>query len=104
VRLTVASGAERYQVQLGIVSAVTAELLVMNFKIGRRTAKLATPAIAAQHVLTQSLVGDRIESQGRRFWTNPSRWALRSDHKRWVQMMAYCSDNSEVQFCTSVRC
>jgi hypothetical protein len=42
----VASGTQRDQVLIGIFAGMTAETLMMNFKVGHCSAGLATPSIA----------------------------------------------------------
>jgi hypothetical protein len=54
--LRVAWGAKRYQVLLGIIARLAAKPFVMNFKIGHGSARLASPAISAQHLLTKFLI------------------------------------------------
>jgi hypothetical protein len=49
MRAVVARAAQRNQVLLRIAARVTAELLVMNFKIGHCAAGLASPAVPAQY-------------------------------------------------------
>ena len=58
------------QVVLRIVTGLTAKLFVMDLQVRHGAARLTPPAIAPQHLLLQSLVRHRIQSQGRGFWTN----------------------------------
>ena len=57
----------RDQVLLGIISALTAKLLVVNFQIRSAPAALTSPAITAQHLLSKSIVQLEIKSQARLF-------------------------------------
>jgi hypothetical protein len=52
----VAPVAKRDQILLGILTPVTTESFVVNFKIGHRPARLASPAIPAKHLITELLV------------------------------------------------
>jgi len=65
VRLTVAGGAERDQVFLGILARVTTEFFVMNFQIRHCAAGLTSPAIAAENLLPQMCVRNGIEPHTR---------------------------------------
>src|SRR2546421_8750605 len=49
--------AQRDQVVLGIVPGSAAELLMMNLKISKASAGLASPSIPLQHFSTELLVG-----------------------------------------------
>jgi hypothetical protein len=61
VRLTVTSSAERDEVLLGIVSGVAAKLFVMDFQVGHRAARLTSPAIPTEHLLSEILVRHPIQ-------------------------------------------
>ena len=47
-----AFGAKRDQILFGVISRLTAKLFVVDFKIGQRSAQLATPAVASQDLLS----------------------------------------------------
>jgi hypothetical protein len=57
-------GAEGDQVFFGVVAGVAAKLFVMDFQVRHRSARLASPAIATQHLLPKTLVGIGIQPQG----------------------------------------
>jgi hypothetical protein len=65
----VACGAEGNQILLGVLSGLAAKLFVMNFEIGHRAARLASPAITAEHVVTKLVV---------RVWIQAQAWLLGS--------------------------
>jgi hypothetical protein len=52
----VAVGAKSDQIFLCIFTAMTTEPFVMNFKLGHRTACLASPAITPEHFVAKLLV------------------------------------------------
>jgi hypothetical protein len=52
---------KRDKVLLRIVTRMTTKLFVVNFKIRHGTARLASPAIATQHLIAQAFVELRIE-------------------------------------------
>ena len=66
--LFVAARAQRDQVFLYIAAELTAMLLMMDVKVGTRTAMLAAPTIALQYLLPQLivLVGRQSQSTGLR--------------------------------------
>ncbi len=66
----VACRAERDQIFLSIGSRMTAELPVVHFKIGHRAARLTSPAIAPQDLLSQIPIRHWIQSQAGGFWAN----------------------------------
>ena len=70
MHILVACGTERNQVLLGVVSGQAAMLLMMNLKVRRCAAGLASPAIPLQHFLTKLLV---------HFKTQLQAWLLRSN-------------------------
>lgn len=49
---SMAFGAQCDQVLFGVISRLAAKLFVVNLKIGQRSAQLATPAVASQHLLS----------------------------------------------------
>jgi hypothetical protein len=57
----VARSAECNKVALGIIAVVAAKLLVVDFQVRHRTARLTSPAIATQYLLPQVLVRHRIK-------------------------------------------
>jgi hypothetical protein len=52
MRFRVALCAQGDQVQLGIVAGLTAKLLVVNFQVRHRAARLTPPAIPTQNLLS----------------------------------------------------
>ncbi len=56
-------GAEGDEVGLGIVSQSASWLNVVNLKVGRPAAGLATPAIPLQHLVAQLTVRVRVEAE-----------------------------------------
>jgi hypothetical protein len=52
----VACSAKGDQIFFAIVAGVTPELFVMNLQVGHASAELASPAVAAQHLLMELLV------------------------------------------------
>jgi hypothetical protein len=62
--------AERDQVLFGVVAGMAAKLFVVNFKVGHRATRLTPPAIATQHLLSQTLVRNRIQPQARESWAH----------------------------------
>ena len=65
---SVASGTKGNQVLIGIVARLATKFLVVNFKVRHRAARLASPAIAAQHLVAQLFVQLGIKPQGTKFW------------------------------------
>lgn len=63
----VACGAEGNKVLFGVVAGVAAEFLMMNFEIGYGAARLASPAIAVQHLVAELFVQLGIKPQARTF-------------------------------------
>jgi hypothetical protein len=59
---------ERNEVKFGVEPALASEFLVVNFQIRHRAAGLTAPAVAAQDLLAQLLVFDRIQPQARSSW------------------------------------
>jgi hypothetical protein len=56
----VADRAECNEIPFGIVARVATKLFVMDFQVRQRAAELTTPAIATQHLLSETLVSHRI--------------------------------------------
>ena len=52
----VACGTERDQVLFGVAAGMAAKLFVMDFQVRHRAARLTAPAVAAQHLLPETLV------------------------------------------------
>jgi hypothetical protein len=67
----VARSAKCDQIFFAIVARVAPEFLVMNLQVGYRSAQLASPAVAAQHLFTKLRVKDRIQPQARTLLQNP---------------------------------
>ena len=63
-------GTQRDQVVLGILTQLTAKLLVMNLKIAPAAARLTFPSIPLQNFATELLVGLERKSQSRMFWSD----------------------------------
>jgi hypothetical protein len=59
----VASVTQRDQVVLRIIAALAAKILVMNFQVRSGPATLASPAITAQHLGSESIVQFEIKPQ-----------------------------------------
>jgi hypothetical protein len=51
-----AFAAQRDQVRLRIVPGAAAKPFVVNFKIGHRATRLASPTVAAEHLVAQLVV------------------------------------------------
>ena len=68
--LVVACGAERNQIGFRIIAGLAAEFFVVHLKIRHCAARLTPPAITTQNLLSQNLVGDGIQPQGREFRAN----------------------------------
>ena len=62
------SGTQCDQVVLGILTQLTAKLLVMNLKIAQTAARLTSPTIPSQDFATELFVGLARKSQPRMFW------------------------------------
>jgi hypothetical protein len=65
MQVMIASGADRNQILLGIVTHPTAWLDVVHLKLGDGAAKLAVSRVAIQHVPAQFSIGFLVESQSR---------------------------------------
>jgi hypothetical protein len=59
----VANAAKRNQVLLRIVTSPAAEFLVVDLKVGQCAARLASPTVAAEHLLAQLFIQFLIEPQ-----------------------------------------
>jgi hypothetical protein len=53
---TVACSAESNQILAGIIAGLAAKLSVVNLQIGHRAARLASPAIPAEHFVPKLIV------------------------------------------------
>ena len=65
-----ASHAQRYQILFGIITTLAAKILVVNLKVRPGPARLASPTVAAQHLLPESIVRLAIEPQAWLFGKN----------------------------------
>jgi hypothetical protein len=63
----VASIAQCNQVLFRIVARVAAKIFMVHIKVGHRTANLASPTIAAEDLVAETIVLAGIEPQGARF-------------------------------------
>jgi hypothetical protein len=66
--------AKRDQIAFTIPARVAAELFVVDFEVGHRTAQLTSPAISAQHLLSKILVILLLEPDRRLFRHNLLHW------------------------------
>ena len=71
VNVFMAVGAEGNQILFRIVAALAAKLLVVNLQVRPGSARLASPAVAAQNLLSESFVPLGIKPQARLFGSNP---------------------------------
>jgi hypothetical protein len=71
MHIPMARGTKGNRVLLGIVSGMATKFLVVNLQIRDRAARLAPPAIPAQHLLPQLFVPHGIKTQARIFYWNP---------------------------------
>jgi hypothetical protein len=58
------------QVPLGIVAGMAAEFFVVDLEVGHRAARLAFPAITAQHLVAELFVWLGIKPQTRSLWSD----------------------------------
>jgi len=61
VHRSVACGTEGNQILPRIITGVAAKLFVVDFEVGHRTARLASPTIARKHLNTELIIRLRIE-------------------------------------------
>ena len=61
--------AEGDQILLGIVPGLAAKLFVVNFKVGHRAARLASPAVPAEHLVAKLIVQFGIQAQTCELWS-----------------------------------
>ena len=64
-----ASGAQGNQVLFGIIAALAAKFLMVNFKIRHHTARLASPAIAAKNLIAKLVVQFTVQAEARVLWS-----------------------------------
>jgi hypothetical protein len=62
--------AQRDQVRLGIVAGTAAKLFVVNLKIGHAPARLASPTIAAEHLLAKLDVQIAVQAKAGVLWSD----------------------------------
>jgi hypothetical protein len=62
--------AQRDQVRLGILAGTAAKLFVVNFKIGHRSARLASPRVAAEHLGTKLVVQFAVQAKAWVLWSD----------------------------------
>ena len=67
----VACSAKRDQVFFRIIAGMAAKSFVVDLKIGNCAARLASPAIPAQHFVAEFLVEPGFQPQTLLFWSNP---------------------------------
>ena len=63
MNLSMALRAESDQILFGIVPRLAAKLSVVNLKIVHGAARLASPAVAVEHLVAKLVVGVGIQSQ-----------------------------------------
>lgn len=66
---SVACGAKRNQILLGIVPRLAAKLFVVNLKTGHRAAGLASPAVPAEHLVAKLVVQFGIQAPTCALWS-----------------------------------
>src|SRR5579872_1843224 len=67
-----ANSTECNQVLLGIIAGLATEFFVMDFKIGHCATRLASPAVATQHLLAESVVQLGIQANACMFQSDSS--------------------------------
>jgi hypothetical protein len=60
--------AEGDQIFFGIVPRLAAKLFVVNFKIGHRAARLASPTVAAEHLVAKPVVQFAVQAKAWVLW------------------------------------
>jgi hypothetical protein len=68
VNPSMAPRAEGDQIVLGIGTGLAAKLFVVNLKIGHRSARLASPAVPAEHLAAKLIVRFGIQAYGCALW------------------------------------
>jgi hypothetical protein len=53
--------AQRDQVLLGVIAGLAPELAVVDLKVGHRAARLASPAVAIEHLVAETVVLVRLK-------------------------------------------
>ena len=76
-----ANSTQCYQILLRIVAGLAAKLFVMNFKAGHCATRLASPAVATQHLMAQTVV---------LFGIQPQACMLRSEHSHDAFSVTWC--------------
>ena len=67
----VACRAKRNEVLLRIVAGLATEFFVMNLEIRHCAAQLASPAVAAEHLVAELFVKLGLKPYGRSLWSDP---------------------------------
>lgn len=62
---------KRNQVLLPVVAGLATEFFVMDFKIGHCATRLASPTVATQHLVAESVVQLRIDANACTFRVGP---------------------------------
>jgi hypothetical protein len=62
--------AQRDQVRLGILAGTAAKLFVVNFKIGHRATRLASPTVAAEHLVAKLVVQFAVQAKAWVLWSD----------------------------------
>jgi len=70
VNPSMAPRAKSDQVLLGIVPGLAAKLFVVNFKIGHRSARLASPRVAAEHLGTKLVIQFAVQAKAWVLWSD----------------------------------
>jgi hypothetical protein len=65
-----ASRAEGDEIFLGIGPRLAAKLFVVNFKIGHRSARLASPAVASEHLVAKLFIQLAVQALAWLFWSD----------------------------------
>ena len=78
MQVAMASGADRDQILLGIITQPTARLHMMHLKLSDAPTKLAAPPVALQYLPAQFSIGFWVESQSRASWAKRHHEAFRT--------------------------
>jgi hypothetical protein len=62
MQVGVACSAKCDQIAFGIIAGLAAELFVMNFQVGHRSAALTSPPVAAQHLFLELPVQNGVQA------------------------------------------
>jgi hypothetical protein len=68
VNLRMAFRAKGDQILLGVIPGLAAKLFVVNFKIGHRAARLASPTVAAEHLVAKPVVQFAVQAKAWVLW------------------------------------